>query len=349
MKTHTYLFNKHHLIKLLVAFACLTSTVSYGEVIFSDNFDATPDWQNKGSQRCNWIGWDKDAGDTACANLPLNYDLMYMTDKNPTNPMCQINNKGARGLSGKGLRVYDESNGDRNSWGSDCQIAKYFPQQRPELWVSYYIYYNPNMIWDGRLSKIFRIGHYNPLVVDGTAQTSTFNTNNDSKKNGGLGDTTAGLFFLDVKRESAQLMRLQQAVRCGGTYKCGTYDEAWFQNITGTSGLSWTKTLGDGRWHHIEIHVKMNSSVGTKDGILEVYFDNNLQTRRKNVPWRMAGTKNTVTGFNMFTISGNSSNVWAGQSNAEQWMYDVDDLRVCTSRCPGAGSPPLPPNQINIQ
>jgi hypothetical protein len=346
MKIHSYLFSKHHLIKLLVAFVWLTSMASYGDVIFSDNFDATPDWQNHGSQRCNWIGWDKDAGDTSCANLPLNYDLMYMSDENPTNPMCQINSKGKRGVSGKGLKVYDESNGDDNSWGSDCQIAKYFPKQYPEVWASYYIHYNPNMIWDTgtKMSKIFRIGHYNPQVVDGTAQTSAFNTNNTSTKNGGLGDTTASLFFLDVKQvTSSDLMRLQEAVRCGGEYKCGTYDEAWFQNFTGTPGDSWSDTLGDNKWHHIEVHVKMNSKVGANDGVLEVYFDGVLQTKANDIPWRMAGTKSTVTGFNMFTIAGNSNNVWAGQTNEEQWMYDVDDVTICTSRCPGTGAAPKPP------
>jgi hypothetical protein len=193
------------------------------------------------------------------------------------------------------------------------------------------------MIWqDGTMmSKIFRIGHYNPLVIDGTAKTSAFNTNNKSARNGGLGNTTAGLFFLDVKQvKSPRLMRLQQAVRCGGDYKCGKYKRAWFQNFSGTPGNSWKKTLGDDQWHHIEVRVKMNSAVGENDGILEVYFDGVQQTRRDNIPWRMAGTKATVTGFNMFTIAGNSNNIWAGQTDEEQWMYDVDDLRVCTSRCP---------------
>jgi len=339
MKTHTSFFSKYHLITFFSAFAWFTSAACYGEIIFTDSFDATPDWQNNGSQRCNWIGWDEVAQekDKACFNLPLNYDLMYVTDKNPANPMCQINSKGSKGINGKGLRVYDESNGSKKSWGSDCQIAKYFPQQYPELWVSYYIRYNPDMVWqDGtRMSKIFRIGHYNPLVIDGTAKTSAFNTNNKSPRNGGLGNTTAGLFFLDVKQvKSPKLMRLQQAVRCGGNYKCGNYKQAWFQNFSGTPGDSWEKTLGNYQWHHIEMRVKMNSAVSENDGILEVYFDGVLQTMRDDIPWRMAGTKETVTGFNMFTIAGNSNNIWAGQTNEEQWMYDVDDLRVCTSRCP---------------
>ena len=336
--------------RLIFGCTLLLSVSSYGEVIFYDNFDETPDWQNVGSQRCNWIGWDEAANDDSCANVPLNYDLMYMTDKNPTTPMCAIHSRAARGSSGKGLRVTDESNGDANSWGSDCQIAKYFPQQYPELWASYYIYYNPDMKWDGgiKASKIFRMGHYNPKVVDGTAGTSAFNTNNTSSKNSGLGDTTAGLFFLDVKQEKTPaLMRLAQIVRCS-TYKCGDYDEAWFQNFEGTPGNSWSETLGDGRWHHIEVRMVMNDPVGARNGILEVYFDGVLQSKETDIPWRMAGVSPTVTGFNMFTIAGNSNNVWAGQSNEEQWMYDVDDIRICTRRCPGGVSPPLPPKGLSV-
>lgn len=336
MNKHIYLFGKHYHLKLLAAFVWLASTAAaYGDVIFSDNFDTTPDWQNIGSQRCKWIVADEGTRDTACANVPLNYDLMYVTDKNPTFPMCQITSAASKGINGKGLRLYDESNGRKNSWGSDCQIEKYLGQQYPEIWVSYYIHYNPNMIWHSGtgVSKIFRIGHYNPLVVDGTAKTSVFNTNKSSSKNSGLGDTTAGIFFLYVKHESSGLVRFQQGVRCSD-YKCGRYKEAWRQNITGTSGVSWGKTLGDDKWHHIEARVKMNSAVDTNDGVLELYFDSILQTRRDNIPWRMTGVKNTVTGFNMISIGGNSHNIWAGQTNEEQWMYDFDDLRICTSRCP---------------
>lgn len=349
---HTQAFLSHSPKAILIAIL-LNPGFSYSEVIFSDNFDATPDWQNVGSQRCNWIGWDEDADDTSCANLPLNYDLMYFSDSNYSEPMCEINSKGARG-TGKGLRVNDESNGDSNSWGSDCQIAKYFPQQQPEFWASYYIHYNPNMAWHSAtaMSKIFRVGHYNPKVVDGTAQTSTFNTNNNSDKNGGHGPTTSGLFFLDTKQVgSPELMRLQQAVRCAPTYKCGSYDEAWFQNFSGTPGDSWAETLGDNKWHHVEVRLKMNSSPGAANGILEVYFDGALQTKRTNIPWRMSGVDPSVVyGFNMFTIGGNSNNIWAGQTDAQQWMYDVDDLRICTTRCdaPEVASPPSAPSSVVV-
>ncbi|MEW8627698.1 MAG: PKD domain-containing protein [Candidatus Thiodiazotropha sp.] len=311
------------------------------EEIFSGTFDATPDWQNDGSQRCSRLDWDEVSGETACADMPLNYDLIYVTDRNPTTPMCEINSSAARGAAGKGFRMYDESNGDRNSWGSDCQIAKYFTTQYPEVWSSFYIRYNPDMIWDTATAraKIFRIGHYNPLVVDGTAGTSVFSTNNSSEKNKGLGRTTSGLFFLGTKQEkSPALMRLRQAVRCAPQYKCGSYDESWFQNFSGTPGDSWWETLGDGNWHLVEVRTAMNSAPGVADGIVEVYFDGVLQTMRTDVPWRMEGVDPAVVrGFNLFSIAGNSDNVWDGQSNAEQWVYDIDDVKICTTRCSDYG------------
>ena len=341
MKAHSNFFNKHRLIKVLAASAGLVSISSHGEVIFSDSFDATPDWQNVGSQRCKWIG-DPHNGGASCANVPLNYDLMYMDDRNQTTPMCAINSQAARGTSGKGLRVTDESNGSSSQWGSDCQIAKILPQQFPEVWVSYYIHYNPNMIWANGTtkSKIFRIGHYNPFVINGTTETSVFNTNLNTNQ----GPTTSGLVFFDVKSlNSSARMRFQPSVRCAPTYKCGTYDDEWETDIKGKQDYSWGNTLGDNQWHHIEIRVKMNSAPGVGDGIFEQYLDGVLQTKQTDIPWRMSGVDpSVVTGFNMFTIAGNSNNVWAGNTNQEQWMYDVDDVKICTSRC--SGSPPLPPS-----
>lgn len=342
MKTHKYSFYRGGIIKFLIALACLTSTASYGEVIFSDNFDATPDWQNVGSQRCNWIGWDKDTGDTSCANVPRNFDLMYMDERNKTTPMCSINSQAARGASGKGLKVTDESNGSSYQWGSDCQLAKVLPKQFPEVWASFYIHYNPNMNWgkNQTKSKIFRIGHYNPFVINGTTRTSVFNTNGDTSK----GPTTSGLVFFDIKSlfSTGARMRFQQSTRCANNYKCGDYKQDWETDIIGKSDYSWKNTLGDNQWHHIEIRVKMNSFPGAGDGIFEQYFDGVLQTKRADIPWRMAGVDpSVVTGFNMFTIAGNSSNIWAGTTNEEQWMYDIDDVMICTSRC--SGSPPLPP------
>ena len=113
--------------------------------------------------------------------------------------------------------------------------------------------------------------------------------------------------------------------------------------IAGAPDVSRIETLCDDKWHHIEARVKMNSTVGVNDGVREVYFDGTLQTKQNNVPWRMASIKDTVTDFNMIIIGGNSHNVWVRQTNEEQWMYDVNDLNICTTRCPGPGAAPKPP------
>ncbi|MGI9286668.1 MAG: hypothetical protein ACR2P1_14880 [Pseudomonadales bacterium] len=317
-------------MKKSLALLLLISMPSFGAVIFSDNFDATPDWQNDGSQRCNWIGFDQASGGDDCAKLPRNYDLVYVSDANPTKPMCEINAKGKRGGSGKGLRVTDESNGGRSKWGSDCQIAKYLGRQYSELWASFYIKYNPNMNYSGA-SKIFRVGHYRPTVVDGTEGISVFNTDK----------TTESLGFLDTKQAYADIFRLNTALRCTPEYKCGSYDEAFESRFSPSE--SWRDTIGDGNWHLVEVQVVMNSAPGKGNGVWRVYWDGKLHSERTNVPWRMAGADSKVTGFNLFTIAGNSNNVWAGQTNAEQHMYDVDDVKVCTTRCGGGVSPASPP------
>ncbi len=347
----TSLFNKHYPLIIFLAVFFAWPTASYSVVIFSDNFDASPDWQNQDGQRCVHKGHSSDG----CNNLPLNYDFIYVSDRNPTNPECQITSAAGKGSSGKGLRFYDESNGSPRQWGSECQIMKYLGTQYPELWVSYYVRYNPNMLWDDRFStslKTFRIGHYNPLVVDGTAGGggTVFGTAFNSQRNRGLGSTTAGLMFLNLRRNSGSVS-LNQNIRCGGSYNCRglIQHDTWFQHIVGKPSVSWADTFGNNQWQHIEIRIKMNSSIGANDGILEVYLDGIRQAKRTDLPWRMSGTKSDVIGFNMISIGGNSSNVWAGQSNEEQHLYDFDDLRVCTSRCPETGSRPLPPSNITVQ
>ncbi len=348
----TYLFNQHYPLIVLLAVFLAWPTASHSEVIFSDNFDASPDWQNQDGQRCVHKGHSSDG----CNNLPLNYDFIYVVDKNPTNPQCKITSVAGRGSNGKGIRFYDESNGDARQWGSDCTIAKYLGTQHPELWVSYYVRYNPNMLWNDRWTmslKTFRIGHYNPLVVDGTVggAGTVFGTAFSSRRNRGLGSTTAGLLFLNLMHNTRRGVSFNQNIRCGGSYNCGGFihRDTWSQNIVGKPGVLWADTFGNNQWQHIEIRVKMNSSIGANDGIVEVYLDDILQARRTDIPWRMAGTKSSVTGFNMVQMGGNTSNVWAGQSNDEQHMYDFDDLRVCTSRCPETGSRPLPPSNITVQ
>lgn len=83
------------LIQVLVILISISSGTNNAQLVFSEHFDISSDWLNKGSQRCKYMGWDDVANDDSCANMPQKFDLIYVTDKNPNSPMCEINSNAA--------------------------------------------------------------------------------------------------------------------------------------------------------------------------------------------------------------------------------------------------------------
>ena len=315
----------------------------YPESIFTEDFDSLPNQPIIG--QCVYEGHPgKPEG--ACDTVPTNWDFIYTSSKNKTNPPAEIMN-GIDKVGGKALRVYDESYGDNNSWGHDVQLAKHFsPNQYPELWVSLWIKFNPDLNTNGlSAAKIFRMGHYNPKVIDGTTATSIVNTNNKTNE----GPTTSGLVFYDIKRVNNTHYRHKIAMRGGPSYKIAftyNFEEFEIRDKNGeVSDKSWSATFGDGQWHRYEVGMIMNSSPGVKDGKVLVYLDGIYQGGKNNVPWLQSGHDPDVTGFNMFTIAGNADFLWDGQSNAEQHFYDIDNVEACTARC----SAPKPPSSVQAQ
>ena len=306
------------------------------QVIFLETFDQQPDWSDP--KLCAYDNFSKD-----CETLPLNWNYLYVDDKNPTHAPCYIEASAARGGSGKGYAQWDESRGSDGSWRSECQLAKRLPQAYPELWFSFWIRFNPDAEWESNWepSKIFRAGAYNPKVMDGTSRSTIFKTNAGSEDNKGVGRTTGGMFFLNVVRVGNGGTRIQLSARCNPSYKCGSYDNTWEYNLdpNAPSGTTdWSSTLGDGNWHRIEAHYKLNSAPGAEDGILEIFYDGNRIGGRDNIPWRANGAESWIKGATFFSIAGNSANVWAGDINTvdspEQLFYYLDDVSVCTTRCP---------------
>lgn len=331
----------------------------YSETIFKDDFNSLPDQDIEG--RCVYEAHPN--GD--CSKVPANWDFTYTSDNNDTNPPGEIlSGKGING--GKVFRVYDESYGEGGRWGHDIQLMKSFGDtQYKELWLKAVIKFNPNLNRSGfGAAKIFRIGHYNPRVADGTAQTNIVNANNDSDANNGYGATTAGLVLYDIKESGgvwhhriAERGSADATYKVSQTYNRNTFNKKaestggtdfWIIDQNGNKLTTWENTFGDGQWHTYEFRMVMNSSVNAKDGIVELYLDGVKQAAITNVPWRQSGVHSSVQGFNAFTIAGNADFVWAGQTNAEQQFYDFDHIEVCTSRCP-TGPRPNPPSSVQAQ
>ncbi len=322
-------------------------------VIFEETFDALGEQDLVG--RCNH---EQDLSDSSgdgtpdCEQVPDRWDFVYCSDSNPTNPGGGVRTAAARGSSGKGLRFWDESNGDANSWGSECQLMKHFaPNQYPEMWYEYYIRWNASATSPGTNAKVTHFGHYWEDVIDGTTDTTIVNSNNDRLS---PANTTAG-FIISNYREVSGNYEFRTSVRCNPAYKCDFSGGAaqGSPDGSGTGGHTeryqlrenapactervdkrWGATLGDGQWHRVEHRLVINSAAGAADGIYELWFDNCRIGRRMDVPWRGTGVNPDHGGFNMISIGGNQNNVWAGQTNEEQHTYDIDNIRVCSSRCP---------------
>ena len=313
-----------------------STTSSNSSIVFQETFDNQPDWFQQ--DRCLYDNFS-----AACNTIPSGWNYFYVDDKNPTHAAGYIEAAAARGGSGKGYHLWDESRGANSRWKSEAQLGKRLPQAYQELWFSFWIRFNPNAQWEGgdEDSKVFRAGAFNPLVMDGTTGTSVFNVRNSNEKNNGLGRTTGGLFIMNVVHHDAKPTRIRLSTRCNATYKCGTYDEVWDYLVNPgapTNVSDWSTNFGDGNWHKLEVHMVMNSSPGVGDGVLEVYYDGTRLGGRTNVPWKMDNAESWIEGINYFAIAGNSENEWAGNidtpSSPEQSFYFMDDIQVCTTRCP---------------
>ena len=312
------------------------STQAAASIIFEETFDDQPEWSQR--ERCLYDDFSSD-----CDNLIDGWDYLYTDDKNPTHDPFYIEEAAARGGSGKGYHQWDESRGDDSRWKSEGQLAKKLSRPYQELWFSFWIKFNPNAQWEGgsESTKVFRAGALNPKVMDGTAGTSVYNVKNDSEGNKGHGRTSGGWFVLNVVRHERARTRLRASARCNRSYKCGEYDETWDLILDPDAPVQetdWPQNFGDDKWHKIEVHFAMNSAPGVGDGILEVFYDNERLGGRDDVPWKMEDAESWIEGINLFAIAGNSENVWAGdietENSPEQSFYFLDDIKVCTKRCP---------------
>ena len=88
--------------------------------------------------------------------------------------------------------------------------------------------------------------------------------------------------------------------------------------------------LNDNKWHHVEYRFKVNTSAGgdtyNSDGIIQFWYDGDLQQSITTIPWNKNGTGYGRRGWKFFSIGGNNNL----QVSGEQW-YAVDNLVLSTT------------------
>ncbi len=96
-------------------------------------------------------------------------------------------------------------------------------------------------------------------------------------------------------------------------------------------------TFVPGRWHHIEIHMRMNTP-GQHDGLAEGWFDGVKAAHYPTFYFRDTPTQSAKIAWVFFStfFGGSSSDIWQAQKDEHAWF---DDIKVSTSRI---GYPGLP-------
>jgi hypothetical protein len=104
-----------------------------------------------------------------------------------------------------------------------------------------------------------------------------------------------------------------------------------FVNSSKVADNSFQHTLGDGNWHTLLVHSKINSAIGVADGIYELFEDGNLLLSQGNMEYVAAGGTPGI-GWNAVSFGGNSYNLFSDPANkAEQW-YTFDDIVISTTK-----------------
>jgi hypothetical protein len=264
-----------------------------------------------------------------------------------------IDSTNKRGDSGKGITFWMEpinsSSCDGGTyWCSDGQLAAKLPGSYDELYIRFYIKFQPGWKWADNYSgqmKFFRVGHY-----WGEGSQFSFGTQGN----------VAPLVFLDFHDTTGDgypvfntiVMPRFQATYRSGTGGCitspspsylvnGDFERLAAPGGTGLNGnKKFGEWFGDNQWHKIEFHVKGNSGIGVADGIYNLTIDDTIILNRTNVAWADAGSCNTghgiqppqpFAGWNWFSIGGNMYNrAYSPTEKIEQW-YAIDDLVISTT------------------
>lgn len=292
-------------------------------VIFEDNFDSQPDWQPKPATNDVFPSGGFASCDYNSVNCdvfppPLNWNY-YRTTGWWWGPEYQetirITDQANHGTVGKSFIVNNEANNGSSGdgWGADGILTKYFNQEKPELYVSFWLKTQPNWIWNQNsrtMIKIFRIGHFDNL-----------GTIFQGFPNGNL----APIYLYDLMYSPIYGLEQSHSFRCDPQltdYYCinspaGSEDSSTHFNLGGiTKGEPINPRdpglWADGNWHRHDFHIKMNtynseSSIWNQDGILEFWYDGQLQKSKNNLKWINSGNDLNM-GWNYVAIGGNAYN-----------------------------------------
>lgn len=372
---------KIKIMLLMILILANINSASRAELIFQDNFDDHSDWEPQQNIYPNTMSTSDSSGsatgNTACSTCPngqAKYRGYYIAASSwnnyKGNNTLSISARNARGGTGKALTFWmepiDTTKCDGGTkWCSDGQISVSLPKSYNELYMRFYIKFQPNWVWDSdeaASEKFFRVTHNRELPGVPLYRFGT-NGNHFPAYFFDLGDSTIwGIRGIKFKMHP----RFQSTYHLGSTPTpnyliANDFAEAYVSGGTGTNGYKlFREYIGDGEWHSFEFHVKGNSGIGVEDGIMEMWVDGVRIFSQTNVSWADSQYNSSCVncfnpprgfvGWNWVSFGGNMLNrVYPDGTYVEQW-YAIDDIVIATSYVgPNyvIGAPPAPPKGVS--
>jgi hypothetical protein len=319
-------------------------------VIFADNFNAQADWTSAmhstdGSQYADthlipdgWFAVRQDPTWAPSEGYPTKHESIEILASNADK---------ARGGNGKSYVSYRDFNDPGwNRWNSDSILAKSFNQDYTQLYVEFYISFQPGWTSGSATSKLFRISSWNK-------QDSFFSY--------GGGGNNGPIFFFDYKADSTGDVRDRMSFRSGAhgrnpylmsdsatsgfprSLSQGDLNANMSTDISGDlidkkNGGTIPKTFGTvveheqvygpaGTWTKLGFFVKMNSAPGVMDGEFKQWIDD-IPAVNAQLAW--IPSDHTMVGWNVVAIGGNDywrDSAYVNADQHEEW-YSIDDFVI---------------------
>ncbi|OFZ19583.1 MAG: hypothetical protein A2X94_14140 [Bdellovibrionales bacterium GWB1_55_8] len=307
-------------------------------IIFSDNFESSPDWHSQqtvhksvGGVDRAWPATYSRACTTTCPPegwTAYRAAASYFTDTPGLETFTlgaqghRSSGPGSTGATGKGITRNVESSGAYGSWEGGSLDVWLGPEGQEELLVRYWLKYAPDWTWTDAgntqhaQQKLIRISRFAGDVTD----TVNFNPQ---------------MFFNPTQNGPSWMPDWYY----NHSYSSTSFFSSEFFNPqpSGSIGYGPTQTFAsllwpsDGGWHLYEFRVKMNSAPGVSDGHWELWIDG-LTTPEKHaaktdVLW-VDSTGSVSPGWNYLMFLDNITVAPAEVSAKKEMQIFLDDVVV---------------------
>jgi len=306
-----YIIRTSFSVILVIVSIFLVCKPAAATVLYENSFDDKPDWVSP-SQASGLA--------TTHSTAKILGFSGYRATNNIGEALFYIDSNGARGSSGKGLTIWRETVTE-NSWrGGSLDINIQDPdivwKNTPnpngydELYIAFWCKWSAGWNWGSSfyLEKTFR-------VYTNDSYQAHYNNNASLSSSEVPGTTT--------QKEAYLIMDRYDPNRKDMYYTCRVQTGNDVQ--VADTDFSWNTWVGDGNWHHIEFHVKLNDA-GASNLIAECYIDGIKRSELPSPVMLRNGTDRLITSVILF------DNIQCRTTSVFEQAQFVDDIVISTTR-----------------